>query len=179
MTNRTIAIKGGAVAAASSALIAFLTLWESGSGRVLTVYADKLAGGLPTVCNGLTKHVTKTPIVVGQKWTEQKCVEEESIAILAIQERLARCFNRPPPQGVFDAASSHAWNLGVSSTCGSAAMQAWNRGEWVLGCRRLEFADSGKRVWSYTKNPDGSYNFVQGLANRRGAEREFCNGGPI
>ena len=165
----------------SAALLAFLLLWESGGSRELTAYADKLAGGLPTVCNGLTRHVTKTPIVVGARWTTEQCVAEEAKAIATMQARLLRCFTTPPPQEVFDAASSHAWNNGVSATCGSAAMKAWNRGEWELGCRRLAIGDNGRPVWSFVKdgrNSDGTprYKFVQGLANRRHAERRWCAG---
>lgn len=55
----------GGLILASAGLMAFLTEWESGGTRILTVYPDKLAAGLPTVCNGLTRHVTDTPIIVG------------------------------------------------------------------------------------------------------------------
>ena len=85
-----------------------------------------------------------------------------------------------PPQSVFDAATSHAWNNGTAATCGSLAMQAWNAGNWELGCRRLAFSDGGSRVWSYVKTgkmlPNGrpEYRFVQGLANRRDAEYQLC-----
>lgn len=154
----------------SAALLAFLALWE---GRTYTVYADKLAGGLPTVCSGITRHVTDTPIIVGEVWTAAKCDEEERKALVKVQTRLLRCFVIEPVQSVFDAATSHAWNLGAGATCGSAAMKAWNRGEWALGCRRIARADDGRRVWSYVKTFTG-YKFVQGLANRRDAEHKYC-----
>jgi len=32
------------------------------------VYADKLAGGLPTVCKGITKWASPYPVVVGERW---------------------------------------------------------------------------------------------------------------
>ena len=156
----------------SPILYAFLGKWEGDSQYV--VYADKLADSLPTVCRGLTRHVTDTPIIVGERWTEQKCRHEEERAIVRVQTELVGCFERKPPQSVFDAASSHAWNFGSGSTCGSAAMKAWNRGEWSLGCRRLEFGDDGRRVWSYVKDGNRGYRFVQGLANRRGAEHVMC-----
>ena len=159
----------GGVGFASAVILAFLLLWESSGTRVLTVFADELAYGLPTVCNGITKHVTDTPIVVGETWTEEKCIAEESRALEAIQSRLLRCFRATPPQSVFDAATSHAWNVGVGGTCGSAAMRAWNAGEWALGCRRIARADSGRRVWSFAGGK-----FVQGLANRRDDEVRLC-----
>lgn len=164
------------------AVAAFIGIWEGGKDRdgSSVAYADKLAGGLPTVCAGLTRHITSTPIVVGERWSAEKCLAEEQKAITTVQLRLEQCFNRMPPQSVFDAATSHAWNNGTSATCGSLAMQAWNAGNWDLGCRRLAFSDSGSRVWSYVKTgkmlPNGKpeYRFVQGLANRRDAEYQLC-----
>lgn len=161
---------------------AFIGVWEGGKDTdgSSVAYADKLAGGLPTVCSGLTHHVTNTPIIVGQRWPAEKCLAEEQKAIAKVQHRLERCFNRRPPQSVFDAATSHAWNLGVASTCNSLAMKAWNLGDWQLGCRRLAYSDGGGRVWSYVKTgrtlPNGKpeYRFVQGLASRRDAEYRLC-----
>lgn len=175
----TIMVAGVALLAASPTLMTFLGSWESGSRRVLVVYADKLAGGLPTVCHGLTRHVTSTPIVVGERWTDERCEAEEQAAVQRVQQQLARCFKLPPSQTVFDMASSHAWNLGAAATCGSGAMAAWNRGEWELGCRRLARGDDGQLVWSFTSSiRDGKrvYTFVQGLANRRAAESATCAG---
>lgn len=177
--SRTIVVAGVTLLAGSPFLMGFLQKWESGKARVLVVYADTLAGGLPTVCDGLTRHVTSTPIIVGQRWTEEKCEGEQRAAVVAVQQRLAPCFRRPPPQMVFDMATSHAWNLGPGSTCSSGAMQAWNRGEWARGCQRIARGDDGRIVWSFVrdgKNADGSprYKFVQGLANRRADEAETC-----
>lgn len=168
----------------AAALVAFLAVWEGGKGAGgdSVVYADQLAGGIPTVCNGLTKHVTSTPIVVGEKWSADKCAVEEQRALINMQLKLETCFNRPPPQSVFNMASSHAWNFGYVATCGSLAMQAWNRGEWELGCRRLAFSDGGNPVWSYVKtgrvvNGKPEMKFVRGLANRRQAEFQECTKG--
>ena len=164
----------------SGMLLAFLALWESSGSAVLTVYADRLAGGIPTVCNGITRHVTATPIVLGHRWTHEQCVLEESAALTRLQTQLRRCFSHEPPQSVFDAASSHAWNLGTQSTCNSAAMKAWNRADYPLGCRRLYESDAGTPVWSYVKtgrrlaNGQPEYRFVRGLQNRRRAEAAMC-----
>lgn len=169
-----------ALAFASPKLMDFLGRWEEGAQRQLVVYADKLAGNLPTVCKGITRHVTDTPIIVGERWTQAKCDAEERKAVIALQTRLVGCFKRSPvPQSVFDMATSHAWNNGLSATCNSAAMRSWNMGDWPTGCRRLVRSDTGRPVWSYVKdgrNADGSwrYKFVQGLANRRQAEYEEC-----
>ncbi len=161
---------------------AFIGFWEGGKSAdgSSVAYADKLAGGLPTVCAGITRHVTNTPIIVGERWSAEKCLAEEQRAISVLQLRLEQCFKHMPPQSVFDMGTSHAWNNGVGATCGSQAMVAWNQQDWRLGCRRLAFSDSGRRVWSYVKTgrllPDGKpeMRFVEGLANRRSAEYETC-----
>lgn len=168
-----VAIASGIVLC-SATLMAFLGRWE---GVRLTVYADTLAGGVPTVCRGLTKAVTNTPIIVGETWTREKCAREEKAALLGVQLELLECFDLSPPQSVLDGATSHAWNLSARKTCGSAAMKAWDRGDWELGCNRIARADDGRRVWSFTSrivNGERVYTFVQGLANRRDAERELC-----
>ena len=166
--QRRIAVAGGSVVAASAALMAFLGTWE---GREYTVYADKLAAGLPTVCKGITKHITDTPIIVGQRWSAEKCSAEEAAAIAKVQGQLAKCFTVPPPQDVFDAFSSHAWNVGAPSTCKSSAMQAANAGDWMLACQRLSRSDTGRPVWVFAGGK-----FVQGLDNRRRAETAYCQG---
>ena len=173
---------GGSLVLGSAALLGFLGQWE-GQGQHV-VYADKLAGGLPTVCKGLTRHVTTTPIIVGQRWSAEKCQREETAALQRVQTALAQCFKVLPPQYVFDAASSHAWNFGHPSTCNSLAMQSFNRADWDTGCRRLSMSDAGRPVWSFTShtNPKTgikTYTFIQGLANRRQAETSFCRQGIV
>lgn len=170
----------GSLVLTSTALLGFLGKWEG--EKVYTVYPDRLAGGLPTVCRGLTRHVTSTPIIVGERWSAEKCEREELAAIERLQLQLAQCFKRLPPQAVFDMATSHGWNQGASATCGSLAMQAWNAGQWELGCHRISKSDGGRPVWSFTSHIDPKtgkkvYVFVQGLANRRGDETSYCKAG--
>lgn len=165
----SIAVAGAMLAAATPGLMDFLGRWEGEAQYV--VYADKLANGLPTVCKGLTRHITDTPIIVGQRWTPEQCEAEEQAAVFKVQKQISTCFKRPPPQAVFEAATSHAWNLGASATCGSAAMRAWNDGQWALGCQRLSRGDDGQIVWAYAGGK-----FVRGLANRRAAETDYCKG---
>ena len=183
--TRSVVIGGGIVTSlllGGAGLVAFILGWEDGTPtyKPTVVYADKLAGGLPTACGGLTRHITDTPIIVGETWSAEKCQTEVERAVVKVQLRLAKCFRVEPPQSVFDTGTSHAWNLGVSATCGSGAMQAWNRTAWALGCRRIYISDAGKPVWSYVKtgrklaNGKPEYKFVQGLANRRKAEFAMC-----
>lgn len=158
---------GAGLVLVSASFLAFLGLWEG--DNQFTVYADKLANGLPTVCRGLTRHVTSTPIVVGEVWPAAKCEAEESRAVEMVQRQVLACFTVNPPQSVFNSTSSHAWNLGANRTCGSQAMKAFNAGEWAIGCRRLAYADSGRRVWSFAGGRP-----VRGLERRRDAEMAEC-----
>lgn len=167
----------GTLVLTSAALGKFMGLWE-GEAQY-TVYADRLAGGLPTVCKGLTRHITSSPIIVGDRWSAEQCEREELAAIERVQLQLAQCFKRLPPQSVFEMASSHAWNNGTPATCSSQAMQAWNAGHWELGCQRLSRSDAGRHVWSFTSHIDPKtgkkvFTFRQGLANRRAAETKDC-----
>lgn len=174
-----IIVAGVALVAASPFLMQFLSDRESSGRPMLTVYADTLAGGLPTVCDGLTRHVTSTPIVIGDVWSEEKCLTETRAAVVRVQTRLASCFKQAPSQMVWDMATSHAWNLGVASTCGSLAMREWNAGHWADGCARMAKSLSGRPVWSYTcswKEGHRECVFVQGLANRRALEAGYCSG---
>lgn len=170
-------VAAGGLVFAATALLSFLSTWEG--DEQYTVFADLLANGLPTVCRGLTRHVTTTPIVIGERWSKAKCDAEEVKAIMALQVRLLACFGYEPPQSVFDAATSHGWNNGAPNTCGSQAMQAWRSGDLVRGCHRIARSDAGKPVWSYvrtgrTVNGKPEYKFIQGLANRREAEVNYC-----
>lgn len=167
----------GGLVLASAPLLAFLGYWE---GRDRTVYADKLAGGLPTACGGITKHTSSKPVIVGEVWTEEECAAELSDVVETDQRQLIDCFVIKPPQGVFDSFSSHGHNFGTPSTCGSLAMRVWNSGDFERACRLLSKTDDGKPNWSSIKTgkrlPNGKpeMRFVQGLQNRRLAETAMC-----
>ena len=174
MTDKPSPRYGKKLALGTAAVVSIIAMWEGGKtlDGSSVVYADKLADGIPTVCNGITRHVTTTPIVVGERWSAEKCQREESAAIAKVQVQLERCFGPVPPQKVFDAATSFAWNVGVSAACKSVAMQFFRAGDWRTGCNRLARSLSGKRVWVFSGGK-----FRQGLANRRGFEARYCLGG--
>ena len=162
----------GSLVLASAGALGILHKWEPAKGKPdahLIVYADKLAQGLPTVCSGITKHVATIPVIVGEKWTEEMCKEQESQALEKVQSALVKCFKTLPPQSTFDAATSHAWNFGVSKTCSSQSMKQWNLGNYKLGCTLIASTPDGKPNWSFS---DGK--FVQGLQNRRQDEVKLC-----
>ncbi len=155
---------------ASMALIAFLTMWESGNKTINTVYADKLAGGLPTVCNGITKYAyDKRPIIVGEYWADEECHQAEQYVIINTQNKLSKCMPYAP-QEVFDAITSLSHNMGVDRVCNtSRAVRLINQGKLEDGCRAIAFGEDGRKVWS---SVDGK--FYRGLHNRRIDEMKLC-----
>lgn len=172
---RTAVTKGGAVVVlASASVMAFLHQWEDGGKTQNVVYADKLAGGLPTACNGITKHVTDVPVVVGDYWPDAKCEEIAERVTEKTQTTLAKCITGKVTQNAFDALTSHSHNFGVGTTCASRAVWLINQGRIAEGCRALSKNDKGEPAWSFVKKPDGSLLYVQGLANRREAETKLC-----
>lgn len=166
------------------AVVAMIAAFEGGTNKdgSAVVYADKLAGGLPTVCHGLTKHITKTPIIVGEKWSAEKCFKEEQAAIIKVQTALEWCFgDLAPPQSVFDGGTSFAWNNGTTATCNSTPMLYWKQGMWQEGCRAMAYATGTNRpVWSYVRtgkklaNGKPEMKFVKGLFTRRRTEYLYC-----
>lgn len=141
----------GTLVLASAGAVGMLNKWEPAKGSPdaqLVVYADKLAQGLPSVCNGITKHVATIPVVVGEKWTQQMCDTQQELAIEKVQTQVAMCFKVLPPQSVFDMAFDHAWNNGYFATCSSQSMQNWNKHKWKEGCRLLTFTPTGEPNWS-------------------------------
>ncbi|WP_432779738.1 lysozyme [Pseudomonas corrugata] len=167
-------IQAGALALASAPLVVFLGTWE-GNGQN-TVYADKLAGGLPTVCKGITRHTSPFPVVVGDYWSPDRCTQVEQLVISKGQLQLADCItNQDVDQNTFDALSSHAHNVGTPSTCASRAVGLINAGRIADGCRALAWAPDGRTpVWSFVTDAQGRKRFIQGLHNRRLAEMELC-----
>lgn len=165
------AIAAAILASLTIGSAALMKALEQDEGRVLTVFPDKLAGGLPTVCKGLTKYVTTTPIIVGETWTAEKCELHERAVAKVIQHDLANCFQRVPPQRVFDAATRHAWNFGAGKTCGSQSMREWNAGRWAVGCLYMAYTPDGKPNWS-----SAGGQFIPGLWARRKREMAACLG---
>ncbi len=167
-------IAAGAIALCSSTLVVFLGTWE-GNGQN-TVYADKLAQGLPTVCKGITRHTSPYPVVVGDFWSDARCEEVEQLVIRKGQLQLADCItNQQVGQNTFDALSSHGHNFGTAHTCASRAVGLINAGRIKDGCKALAWAPDGKNpVWAFITTAQGKKVFIPGLHARRLAESALC-----
>lgn len=135
-------------------------------GNVLRVYADQLAGGIPTYCAGRTDW--RAP--VGTKLTSDQCREVNKTTLLEFGYAVLGCTtwaHLTPTRLV--GLTIFAINVGKAGACGSQAVRAINAGRISEGCRLLAFRPDGRPNWSYA---DGI--FVPGLHNRRRAEMTLC-----
>ena len=112
--------RGGAVVIAGAALLAFVGNWE-GSERI--AYADKLAYGVPTVCNGHTGPEVK----VGDVWTKERCDAILVKDVATHGERLLACTTVALNQNQYDALTAWAYNIGTGAACRSTLVRLLNR----------------------------------------------------
>ena len=163
----------GSLILASAGAVGLLHKWEPDTSKPdahLYVYEDKIASNTLTVCSGLTNAVSKKRLIKSDKWTQQECNENEEYALEVLQNRLAACFTRLPPQSVFESATTHAWNFGVGKTCTSKNKKKKKKKDYALGCRLIAYQYDGTTPnWSFS---DGK--FVKGLHNRRVDEMQTC-----
>ncbi len=166
-----LARKGAIPAALLAALtspLAYTTLerWE---GNVLQVYADHLAGGLPTYCAGRTDRAA----VVGTKLTSDQCQAVNKTTLLEYGYAVLGCVNWDYLTAKrLIGLTMFAINVGKDAACGSRAVRLINGGAVLQGCNALAVDPDGKPAWSYSGGV-----FVQGLQNRRQAESTLCKDG--
>ena len=152
-SDRNVVAAGVTLAAAS--LMAFVANWE---GDERTAYADKLAYGLPTVCNGHTG----PDVRVGDVWSKEQC---DAVLVRNLEKHgsgLLKCVTVPLNQNQFDALSSWTFNVGVGAACGSTLVKLLNQGQYTPACNQLP-------RWNRAGGKE-----VRGLTNRRMAERDLC-----
>ncbi|GAA5785657.1 hypothetical protein YWS52_19790 [Chitiniphilus shinanonensis] len=136
--------------------------WE---GKRNATYLD--IAGVPTACYGQTGASVKLgatyPDSTCDAWLRQELGER--------YQQLAQCIpvEMAPHQAA--ALTVFAYNVGVAGACNSAAARYARAGDWPRACRAIQLNDRGQPAWSYA---GGRY--VQGLANRRAAERALCEG---
>lgn len=164
----SLARKGAIPAALLAALtspLAYTTL-ERMEGNILRVYADHLAGGVPTYCAGRTDWKAK----VGEKLTDDQCREVNKVTLLEYGYAILGCVS-------WDYLTASrliglimfAVNVGKEGACGSQAVRNINAGKVMQGCDLIARTPDGRPNWS---SAGGKY--VQGLQNRRQAERKLC-----
>lgn len=164
-------LRKGAVPAALLAALTGPLAWstlERWEGNVLRVYADNLAGGIPTYCAGRTDW--KAP--VGARLTSDECREVNKTTLLEYGYAVLGCTEWSHLTTYrLVALTIFAINVGKAGACGSRAVRLINAGQYTEGCNAMARSPSGAPVWSYA-----SGRYVQGLQNRRQAERSICLG---
>jgi lysozyme len=162
-------VAGAAVGSFLALAVAFIGQWE---GLRLNSYQDIV--GVWTICYGTTKDVRP-----GQKATKPECDALLARDITSHEIGMRRCLKNPGPmlkdRLLEDDEPRHAipshsyamfvsltYNIGVGGFCHSSLPRLINAGDIRAACNALPaFNRAGGRV-------------VQGLVNRRAAERKLC-----
>lgn len=143
-----------ATAAAVPVAVYFIGPWE---GLSRDPYTD--LAGYRTVCYGETR-------VEMRRYTDAECLAMLNKAVEEFANQVLQCtpiLAYHPYQ--LAAASSLAYNTGVSAYCKSTAARKFNSGDLVGGCESF-------RLWIYAGGKK-----VNGLIRRREAEIELCKTG--
>lgn len=140
--------------AATALIIAtpFVAQWE---GVKTAPYADQLAGGLMTVCAGETR-------VEMRVYTQAECMAMLESALAENLDIVRRYVTVPTTPEIDAALISFIHNVGAGAFQRSTLLKRLNSGDYRGACDELlRWNKAGGR-------------YVQGLANRREAERGLC-----
>lgn len=162
-TNNQRLSVGGAV------LLTIAGTWEGASQ--FTVYADRVANNIATVCRGHTgKDLSGVVLKVGTPYTKEECARIDKYNAVKYSSAILYCVKVDINQETLDALSLFAWNVGIKGACiDSQAIKLINQGKVLDGCKALATNQYGRPAWSMVGNK-----YVQGLQNRRLFERDLC-----
>lgn len=139
-------------AAALAALLALASQWE---GKKNTAYQDIV--GVWTICYGETAGVKN-----GDRYTDSQCRDMLKASTAEHWDKVSPCVTGKLSDGEQVAIADLAYNVGPGAVCKSTALRLMNSGDRKGGCEALlNFSYAGGK-------------FVQGLYNRRMAERQIC-----
>jgi len=140
-----------AVALSAAGLVA-LASWESFRSEP---YRD--IGGVWTDGFGNTNNVQPSKSV-----SVPQALNQLLINVKSAEGAVNTCITKPMTQGEYDAFVKFTFNVGNRAFCNSTLVRKFNAGDNVGACNELN-------KWVYVKGQR-----VQGLANRREAERKLC-----
>jgi len=148
----------GVVGVAAAAILSpFVSGWESGGKQYLTPYRDIV--GVWTICDGETQGVSATT----PSETPAGCAVRLDTRLAGFAQEVVKC--TPSLRGkdeIWASATSLAYNIGTGAYCKSTVDRQFDAGNLRAACDAyLMWNKAGGRV-------------VQGLANRRAAERALC-----
>jgi len=101
-------------------------------------------------------------VIPGRSISERQAATGFISNVLNSERALTQCVVTTPPQAVYDALVSFAFNVGSGNACSSTLVALLNQQRWREACEQLP-------RWVYVK---GVWN--QGLENRRQRERAWC-----
>lgn len=131
-----------------------------------TVYADKLAYGIPTVCSGYTDWSLR----VGQTYDKKFCDALDQKTAVEYGLAVVECIGEDNlNQNSLDAMTLFAVNVGKKGACGSRAAQLMRAKQHDAGCRAISRGPKGQRVWITSGGVPR-----KGLAKRRDYETDRC-----
>jgi lysozyme len=148
--------KSAAVGAAAIALVAG---WE---GLRTKAYLDAVK--VPTVCFGETRGVK-----LGDSYTAQQCKTMLGNRLVEFEMGMRKCLRNPDtiPDGPYIAALSLSYNIGTGAFCRSSVRKLLDAGQIRQACDAFRnFTRAGGMR-------------LQGLVNRREAERAMCLKGTV
>jgi GH24 family phage-related lysozyme (muramidase) len=174
----------GGLVIGGAGVITAMNQWErppaERTGGASVVYADKLAGGLPTVCSGHTDWKMR----VGTAYSKEECDSIDAGEAAKVSLAIIKCSghtdtNRVLNQNHLDSLTLMGENVGAPSVCASNALRLIKMGLYAQGCDAIAHTPSGQPNWSFVTNGKGQKVFVQGLYNRRLFERDWCLRKPL
>lgn len=76
-------------------------------------------------------------VIPGKTITERQAAEGLISNVLRVERALERCVKQQPPQKVYDAVVSFAFNVGTGNACSSTLVKLLNQRLWADACRQL------------------------------------------
>lgn len=152
--NSRLKTIGGGLTALGLLTATFIGGWE---GKRNLAYQDLV--GVWTVCYGETRGVER-----GDYFTDAQCVEMLGNGVVDFERRVRQCLKAPDaiPDKPYAMMVSLAYNIGTGAFCGSTVARRANAGDIKGACEAFTmWVKAGGRT-------------VQGLVNRRNAERAKC-----
>ena len=146
-----MSLRNNAIALSAAGLVA-LASWEAFRAEP---YLD--IGGVWTDGFGNTNNVNPSKSV-----SVPQALNQLLINVRTAEGAVNTCITKPMTQGEFDAFVKFTFNVGNRAFCNSTLVRKFNAGDNVGACNELS-------KWVYVKGQR-----VQGLANRREAERKLC-----
>jgi lysozyme len=150
-------------AAGAGAILLAVAVLQPLEGLWTTAKVDNIGTGDPvTVCYGATR--AEIPdLKVGDKYTKQQCIDLLKKSVPKYWSEIASCIHVSLPDSAKAALISASYNAGPSAVCNSPMVAKFNAGDVYGGCDSFEgwYVRAKGRV-------------VQGLINRRNAEKAMC-----